>query len=185
MFILFYFFLFGTKEWGLIQHHQLPIILMRLLITAKKCWNEMDFLKSSLTHPHKKKQNNTNKQPKLHSNNGSNWIKSPQWWCSWSSYWPEKAWNLRQQIEQQVSSGTWPSLFSNSLVKSPQSPLLYMVRHANNPAKKLVTTHHQKKKKKKTKKQTELCCYIRSCAFKHKTQFHQLLYQSEKFQWTN
>jgi hypothetical protein len=142
----FLFFLLA-QEWGLIQHHQLPIILMRLLLTTKKCWNEMDFLKSSLTHPHKKKQNNTNKQnkPKLHSNNGSNWIKSPQWWCSWSSYWPEKAWNLRQQIEQQVSSGTWPSLFSNSLVKSPQSPQLYMVHHANNPAKKLITTHHQKK----------------------------------------
>ncbi len=145
----FFFLPFGTKEWGLIQHHQLPIILMRLLLTTKKCWNEMDFLKSSLTHPHKKKQNNTNKQnktktnkqtnkqnkTKLHSNNGSNWIKSPQWWCSWSSYWPEKAWNLRQQIEQQASLGTWPSLFSNSLVKSPQSPQLYMVLHANNPAK--------------------------------------------------
>jgi hypothetical protein len=104
-------------------------------------WNPL-----SHTHTRKNKTTQTNKT-KLHSNNGSNWIKSPQWWCSWSSYWPEKAWNLRQQIEQQVSLGTWPSLFSNSLVKSPQSPLLYMVRHANNPAKKLVTTRHQKKTK--------------------------------------
>jgi len=32
---------------------------MRLLLTTKKCWNEMDFLKSSLTHPQKKKQNYT------------------------------------------------------------------------------------------------------------------------------
>ncbi len=136
--MLIFFFLFGTKVWGLIQHHQLPIILMRLLITTKKCRNEMDFLKSSLTPTQEKtKQHKQTKQnkTKLHSNNGSNWIKSPQWWCSWSSYWPEKVWNLRQQIEQQVSLGTWPSLFSNSLVKSPQSPRLYMVHHANNPGK--------------------------------------------------
>jgi hypothetical protein len=32
----------------------------------------MDFLKSSLTHPHKKKQNNTNKQNKTKTNKHTN-----------------------------------------------------------------------------------------------------------------